>query len=315
MKIFLILIALLIFNARTIGQPKVILIKDVTNEDFASYLIKSPIDHSIYAYFKKSGIKIYKNNIWTNLNDQFKVVKDIEISCFYIDKKGRLWLGSQGSGLYLLTDANVKKYPDSLSKNISQIIEDKYGNIFIATMDNGLVKIDTNNIITVSKAELPRQRELLSIVIDSAEIIWAGTWRSGIMNYKRGIWTEFPTNNWNEIYVPCIGIDTQDKKWFLYWRNEGVKTFDNEKWVSYKLPNEDNNYATCYLHNKKNDTWIGTAQGILVFRNNKLEKLITNSNLDYSYIYSMLEDDNKHIWVATSKGLFRIEAVSKSLIN
>ncbi len=293
-----------ILTLSSFAQFNVTQIETTANsEDYPTYLAISK-NNSIYTYFTKSGIKIYKDKKWNILNDQVKELKTIPVSCFYIDQKDRLWIGTDSKGLYLLTNNQLKKYPDSIGKYISEIIEDRNETILIATIGNGFSKIDSKNNIEIHKAELTYQQMIVSIAIDSAGIVWLGTQNNGIMNYDHGIWNEFPTTNGNDAYVPIIEIDSKDRKWFLYWRNEGVKMFDNKNWIHYKDASEEGNYTTCYLRNSKNKNWIGTPYGIKIFKNNTLKKLNTNSTLDNQYIFSMIEDRNQQIWIATKKGLF-----------
>jgi ligand-binding sensor domain-containing protein len=77
------------------------------------------------------GLQRYKNGGFDNL-----ILPDESgefISCIMEDSKGRMWIGTRdGSGLYIMEDDSIYHYStenDLLSNDISDIYEDKNGNI------------------------------------------------------------------------------------------------------------------------------------------------------------------------------------------
>ncbi|MFD2163608.1 two-component regulator propeller domain-containing protein [Paradesertivirga mongoliensis] len=68
------------------------------------------------------------------------------INCFFLDSKGRMWIGTGGGGLNLFNKAKKRfvsfREKDGLpSDNIAGILEDGHGNLWISTA-NGLSKFD-----------------------------------------------------------------------------------------------------------------------------------------------------------------------------
>ncbi|MBR3317356.1 MAG: SpoIIE family protein phosphatase [Atopobiaceae bacterium] len=66
--------------------------------------------------------------------------------CMYVDSKGRLWVGSNANGIFLMENGSFRNWgkEDGLSSlSIRSIAEDKSGMMYVATAD-GMVTIDKN---------------------------------------------------------------------------------------------------------------------------------------------------------------------------
>lgn len=110
------------------------------NEDYPTYIAVSK-NNSIYTYFTKSGIKIYKDKKWNILNDQVKELKAIPISCFH-----PLARVCNACFLFSIFIPSCQKNISSEKANLDEILRDfkKYTkniHIFLSL----LIKINNNS--------------------------------------------------------------------------------------------------------------------------------------------------------------------------
>ena len=88
----------------------------------------------------------FTKNLPFKFNGDISAIRKID--CFMKDSRGYVWFAAQG-GLYRYDGYNTKWYstdearPNSKSSNpVKSIVEDKYGNIWVAVGGIGLKKID-----------------------------------------------------------------------------------------------------------------------------------------------------------------------------
>lgn len=129
--------------------------------------------------------------------EMFVGLKDLPDQELIIDKKGRLWLGSLYSGLYLLEkpheveptqNLQIQQFTyksddeNSLSNPmVLGLAEDKKGNIWIAT-DGGLNQLNTENfsIKRYLKKDGLRDEKVMGLVADDVGFLWGSTIGHGV---------------------------------------------------------------------------------------------------------------------------------------
>ena len=137
----------------------------------------------------------------TNDKNDPNSLSDNFINVMYKESRGNIWVGTNGGGLNKL---NMKdntftqiildpKDSTGNSQNISAIEEYKNGNLLVGTNGAGLYKISYNNNVisqlslNQSKGNSPNGLIIISLFIDSENVIYAGTEGDGvhILNLKQ----------------------------------------------------------------------------------------------------------------------------------
>ena len=151
---------------------------------------------------------------------------------FLKDSKGRIWMGT-GRGLYIKGEgykfAKISTLPDFYAQDIA---EDKYGNIWIASMGSGVFMLNPKTGRTahfeanVGGNNHISSNSVSSISFDHKGNLWFATDRGGICHY-----------------------DLQTKRFTTYSKNELLP--DD---VAYKI-----------LEDAKHHLWFGTNHGLVCF--------------------------------------------------
>ncbi len=239
---------------------------------------------------KDSGLfKLKKENISSS--------NHCVVNCAVVHSLGEVWLGTN-TGLYLMSFdyANEELIYNSSSyynkqenlitdKEVTSVIEDKSGLLWVGTKYDGIIKVDFK----------PKRFKALS------------------RNSRR-------FEELKNCDVRTIHIDKSGKLW-LGTANKGIKIIDQNSEDIYNFPvnyslykvNKDQILSMC--EDSKQRLWIGTANGIYIYykdrgtitafsySNNKEIASLLNQNA----INSIEEDYRGDIWFGTQFGLYRYD--------
>ncbi len=220
------------------------------------------------------------------------------INSFHWDSNGFLWLGTRYLGIiklnpetgdYVIINKNSNKYGFQ-GENVSSIIEDHLGNIWVGT-EKGIFKIVPHKPIDLKNFSIIHYQyqegiknlssnHITNILQDSDKNIWIATQDKGINRLTSEVNTHYPAN------FEHYGYDQTD----------------------YKHLNT-NQIMTLYEDSEKN-LWAGTAGGGLLCKKHHQKQfdLVTKGiDTKNDVINGLCEDDNKNLWISTNHGLIKYQ--------
>jgi ligand-binding sensor domain-containing protein/two-component sensor histidine kinase len=112
---------------------------------------------------------------WVN-----NILGNTQISTIHIDQRQNLWLGSQ-NGLYRLSGSEITSFSTSgeadhkiRSGNITDIVEDSQGNIYVSTFNSGVIKIGTTerHADFLADIQLTAQERIESLYVAPDDSLW-----------------------------------------------------------------------------------------------------------------------------------------------
>ncbi len=219
------------------------------------------------------------------------------VQCAVVHSSGGVWLGTN-TGLHLLTfdyENEDLKYdptdfynmPNNLitDKEVTALIEDESGLLWVGTRYNGLIKVDFKPKKFKALANRSEQLKELqdcdvrSVYIDDGGKIWLGTANKGIKI-----------------------VDPQAQDIYNYP-------------VNYSLYKENKDIVLSMCQDSKQRLWIGTANGIYIYYKDrgtilpftKVNDVEISSLLNQNAINSIEEDYRGNIWFGTQFGLYRYD--------
>lgn len=224
--------------------------------------------------------------------ERFKFVKNghvefvAAIHTMFRDSRGRMWIGTGGAGAFCFEDENIKSgvirdffhFHDRSTEKISHnhvmsLAEDKTGNIWIGTWDQGLNKISTENKSIEVGADL-KGKPIVTMHVDHLGILWIGTRGNGLFNMD-----------------PKEG--SVSLKHFQNRNHQGSLT---------------DNFINCLHEDDKGKLWIGTESGLKVFdRQSATFKHINVAGIDNNVVVSFLEDAQGRFWIANWDGIHVVD--------
>ena len=265
----------------------------------------------------RDGIYQFKAGEWTNYNrQQYPVLDSLpDLICLASDKRdGSLWAGSMSGGLLHL----------------------KNGPAFDIFKQNA-IGADANN----SSAY-----RVTGICFDQEHHLWLSNFGAGQMLRVRkndGSWKAFnPPFLLNGNAVAQLLIDQSDQKWIISPLGNGLLCFNHgafidntadDRWKKLGMGSGNGNLPSndvlSIAKDKNGFIWIGTTDGVAVIQCPELQfesggcdaiwPVIPNGNfagylLKGQSVHSIAVDGADRKWMATSNGVFLVDATGEKLI-
>ncbi|MCS3736669.1 hybrid sensor histidine kinase/response regulator transcription factor [Mucilaginibacter dorajii] len=305
--------------------------------DNAVYTLWRDVEGGIWAGTYFGGVNYYPKQ-YSTFNkfypgDEKNSLKGNVVREICKDNYGNLWMGTEDNGLNKLS-ADKKTWThylpggknDISNTNIHGLIADGK-NLFIGTFERGLdiMDIPSGKVVKVYLAN--KQSHLKSnFVICFRKTrngsIYAGATR-GFYVYNPAA-KDFTIINkipeWDFIYD--IIEDHTGKLWIATVR-DGIYTYDPQNNVSTHVldtyPVKDALKGTTVngaFEDSNHILWFAT-DGLGLWRydpvNKKFKFFDLDNGMPSNYVFRMLEDDNKNLWISTSRGLVCFNIVTNAI--
>lgn len=292
------------------------------------------------------GNNLAKLIVWRREENVFEVrsflPKNVPIFQIYQDKRGVIWIASDGHGIYFIdkvkgiTEHLVHKpsEPFSLSNNQpSRILEDKNGIIWIATYNTGV------NKLALSKSEFGHffhqagnanslsHKIAQSVMADRAGRIWIGTDGGGLNLFDEKInsFTHFrnvpgdPASLSSDKIV-YLGKSHNGSIWVCTW-DGGLNRLDpaTKRFTRYRYDASApfsirQNSVWCVVEDSLHRVWLGTqAAGLNLLdpATGKFYQYINNAqdpeSLPNNFVLSLFVDSKNRLYAGTPSGLSMVD--------
>jgi ligand-binding sensor domain-containing protein/serine phosphatase RsbU (regulator of sigma subunit) len=236
------------------------------------------------------------------------------------DNKNNLWFGTS-AGIYKYNGFAYRNYlqKNGLSSNkILSGIQDREGNFWFGTDGFGISKFSSEAFISYSiKDSLPG--DYITVIFqDSRKNIWLGVKNFGVCkfhnnkieNYKLNIKNIKGSLADNEVLSICE--DHQGN--ICFGTKAGLSIYDGNTFKNYHtkdgLPSEEVIYSL--VKAKNGSVYLGTIDGLYNFKDGKISvveevKKLKSDNGNNFPIYSIFEDRNRDLWLATENGVIKYD--------
>lgn len=217
--------------------------------------------------------------------------------------------------------------------NVHCSMQDRAGNLWFGTTENGLYKYVGKSFRQFLVADGLNSNSINDILEDKDGKIWIGT-AKGVCVYDGKAFTEIqiqlPKNlppNKNKYYQTHIVYDIlQDRKGKLWFATiDGVYVYDGKSFTLFTINEAANGFLTDndkverILEDRAGNIWFGGRTNEGVFRydgksvtNLKLKELIQNGPKPkpHNWAWPQLQDKNGNIWFGNWGGAYRYDGES-----
>ncbi|MCX7985450.1 MAG: ATP-binding protein [Bacteroidales bacterium] len=274
------------------------------------------------------------------------------ILSFLEDKKGNLWIGTDGGGVNIFnrktgqfTYLTTESQPSLSSNAVICMSRDDNNDIWMGTYGGGLMCYHTSNgkidryIYNPNDSNTIRENNIWTITTDRQQNIWCVT-LTGILEYYNPRTRKFIHFD-NDPMVPhnyLIAYPTQmhvdSRNWLWITTSQGVTMLDLNKYNFDTLSQKVEFNIFQYIEGKPNtlpgneiyamaedlygNMWFGTNDGrifMLDVRRMQFGSPITQPNLENKSIRSMIFDSHNRLWMGTSNGLWLYNPRSRHFIH
>lgn len=228
----------------------------------------------------------------------------------------------------------IKTIGDPNYGNVQCILQDRDGNLWFGTTENGLYKYDGKSFSRFLVADGLNSNGVYSLLEDKDGKLWIGT-EAGLCLYDGKTFTEIqiplpqnlpPNRNpryLNAHWVYSIMQARSGKMWFA--TIDGMYTYDGRSFTLFSVDEMPNGFLTSndkverMLEDKDGNVWFGGRTNEGVYRydgktitNFKLETLFQNGPKPkpHQWAWPQWQDKNGNIWFSNWGGAYRYDGKS-----
>ncbi len=220
-----------------------------------------------------------------------------QIQVLFEDSALNLWIG--GYKTLLKQDRLGKISKIQIQGDVWKLAEDKSGNIFFGTMEDGLSILSKDGKITQLKQNgIMKSNVIQSLMLANDGSLWIGTAKGGYI-YKNGLLTQFLP-----IGDKDISLIFEDKSGAIYFSaDKSLFSFKNQSLTEIKDSIIKNIPFLCAVEDKNSNIWFGTrGMGLIRYKNKKFDKYSVEEGLTDSIVISLLEDKEGSLFIGTENG-------------
>lgn len=297
----------------------------------------------IGCYYKGVNIWDISNVNFSNYNQNSKKIPmsfDV-VSSIIADKNQNIYFGTEGGGITIYNkNTEATSYINSKSgQNIKNDIKSMClaGDIlWIGTYSKGLSAYNViskrmeDHRIADDLTVLLKESGVYSIKAEGNDIIWIGTFGKGLIRYNTVAKTfetigndntkaNYLTNN----IVRTILVNQKKGAWvgtqnglnYIPLNNFTPDKYSIQHYFFDSASLSGDDILTLFQDSQKK-IWVGTkAKGLHYFDGKKFNKInLRIGNTVITSIHSILEDDDKNLWISTNQGIIKYSTTLKTVV-
>ncbi len=281
------------------------------------------------------GVNKYNGHTFTHFTVQEGLLNNFIYSIIQ-DHEGNLWIGSNaglikynGESISVknlesvggvsetepATFTNYTEHEGLSNQVVFSILEDRFGNLWIATFGGGLNKYNGNTFTHFTDKEGLAGNEVTAIVQNEDGSLWFGTSR-GISLYDGNSFANYTVNEeLSNTFIKVIIKDQMDNLW-LGTDGGGIDKYsppqkDAPATIHYLMETTGffDRIILSMLQDRAGNIWFSTLEGVYKYNEGSktdtkatLTRYTESEGLSNNTAYCMLEDRTGNIWFGTLGG-------------
>jgi ligand-binding sensor domain-containing protein len=195
------------------------------------------------------------------------------------------------------------------SDSVTCLAEDKEGNIWVGTLDNGVSKYDGREWTIYNEESGLLNNKVWCIAEDGHRNIWIGTNEGLSILNRNGNW-------YNDASFECVFALKKDYYDHMWISSDHYFTleWDLQKWISWF--DEEHpwcNYVDVLFEDRERNIWFGTWCGLKkITRDRSITYYNTDNGFPGGLVRSMYQDHWGNIWIGVSWANFVIRFNNRS---
>ena len=231
------------------------------------------------------------------------------------DRQGRIWMGNHFGAVGLWENGRFTPLPGIATSNVFQVMEDREGNLWIATLDRGLYRLSRQVISVYRRPGGLQQANVIGPMWpDPTGSVWLSS--GGFTRLEGGRFQSFYRRGrshdpWDQVNVfSALYADADGSFWMGMWDGSVVHFRDERLQEEPSLSARIKGRLYVILRDRSGDLWFGGEQGLYRVHNNAVARFTTRDGLPDNVVNVIHEDGAGALWIGTSSGLVRYSAGS-----
>lgn len=253
-----------------------------------------------------NGLRFPVSNIWNTPG-----LKSNRITSLFEDTQGRLWIGTGGGGLSVLSNGHWTNYQihNGLNSNhINAFAELPSGTLWCGT-SKGLNYIRNGKVFKINTKSKFENADVQALAVDLSGNLWIGS-EYGLIKRNRDLDSDdFDSTLILDGAISDLFCDKNGDLW-IGTRN-GIRLFKDGEIHSPFSENETlaNLPITRLFRDQTDLLWIGTyGEGLYRIKQDQVLHYDSDNGLSDDFIHTIAQDNDHNIWIGTyTGGLVRLK--------
>lgn len=275
--------------------------------------ILEDIEGNILIGTNEHGLEIFKGEQFVSFSTADGLLNK-EVYAILQDAEGQIWFGTDG-GISVFNSGQSKivvhynQLVNFISDQIRFLKQDQKNNIWIGTLDEGLLLFDFQKKRFVSQPDfnsnLGQDLEITAMEIDKNNHLWVGT-QKALMEYDLTRNQFVKTHDQGNSGLPRSNIsalfcDSKNSIWVGTIEKGAGKITSGTVSI---IPLQGNVTPITFAEDREGNIWIGTSsKGIIVYSDSVIRTYSSRDGLSSDFIHLLLPDDHGHMYVGTNNAL------------
>ncbi|HYG24663.1 MAG TPA: two-component regulator propeller domain-containing protein [Verrucomicrobiae bacterium] len=221
-------------------------------------------------------------------------------------RAGLLAAGTSDKGLYLGRPGGdhqqLHRATGFPSDWVTALHEDREGNLWVGTGNNGIVLVRQGMVRTVTPPDQWQGSAVLSVTSGADGALWVGTEGAGLYHYEDDQWSNYGvTAGFDNPYVWSVGEDISGQVWAGTWFG-GLLMRSGTVFRTAVPLSDAGGPLLAILPARSGGLWVGGAYGLLRHRNGKSIWYRRAGEVDLRDVNSVVEDLDGTVWFGMASG-------------
>lgn len=233
------------------------------------------------------------------------------VLCLHADRRGRLWLGTDGAGLFLYENGRFTIFAERAgapANTIRAIAEDAAGNLWLGTKGGlGRFKDGTASWFTSAQGYANPAFSVWNIAFDRQGRLWTADW-SSLKCFENGTFRTASLDPAARTPLRTVYAD-ESGNLFAGMAGHAWQLAPDDYWTS--LPEVEQlgrQEVSAFCKTRRGDLWAGTRRALLRWNDTRWESFPGRDDQAFGEVRVMFEDREENLWIGTgTEGLARLK--------
>ena len=262
------------------------------------------------------------------------VIGSNNVSSTLVDSKGRVWVGTDKDGLYMMDkDQLTATHYTNLPSTILALAEDSRGRIWAGSFNEGCGWLDPQSgTWHQEELGLPHRSSIFGLATAKNGDVWVGTMGYGLIRKNvetgeektytmlKGADNDRSINSIPNDYISKIRLSFEEDRLYVA-SSVGLFCYDIKKdsWLTVFGQNCPNygTFSRSVYADTHGRVWLGTNDGLYCYDLKKKDGhyITTNDGLPANGIASIIADRQRNLWLGTDNGLCCYNPEKNTFLN
>jgi ligand-binding sensor domain-containing protein/signal transduction histidine kinase len=228
------------------------------------------------------------------------------VLCLHLDRRGQLWLGTDGAGLLRHTGGTAftryAEAPGSAANSVRWLAEDAGGDLWLGTR-GGLGQLRAGKVswFTDATGFTNASKSIWNLAFDGEGRLWIADW-SSLKAFQNGRFESALLRPELKVPLRAVHADHDGNVW-AGMLGKAVRRQADGQWLALEDDGQfANTEVAAFCQTRSGDFWIGTRKGLFRRRGNEWKVITARDGLISSEVRVLFEDREGNLWIGTGTG-------------